>query len=447
MNEAERCDRMSMMHAGEVLDSDTPAALVKKRGADNLEDAFIGYLEEAIGSSDEPEAADFTPPPSTQGKAPKNRWFSLQRLLSYSSREAVELRRDPVRLFMTMVGSVVLMLVMGYGINMDVENLKYAVLDYDQTIASQNYALQIEGSRYFEQQPPLKNAADIDERMRAGNLALAIEIPPGFSRALDKGQQPEIGVWIDGAMPQRAETIKSYIQALHSATVSDGVLSRTGVRPVAPSQVEVRFRYNPELRSLVAMVPAVIPMLLVFIPAMLMALGVVREKELGSIMNLYTTPVTKLEFLLGKQLPYIVLALIGFVLQFILALTLFKVPFTGSLLALFTATVLYVMATTGMGLLASTLTNSQVAALAGTAIGTLIPAIQFSGMVDPVSSLQGLGAFIGEIYPTSHYLTISRGTFSKALSFADLRYSFYPLIIAIPVLTTLSVLLLKKQAK
>lgn len=446
MNEAARCDRMSMMHAGEILDSDTPAALVQKRGAATLEDAFIGYLEEAIGDEGAPEDSIFVAPENTSHQT-KNAWFSLQRLLSYSSREAMELRRDPIRLFMAMVGSMVLMLVMGYGINMDVENLKYAVLDYDQTVASQDYIVQIEGSRYFDQRAPLRNSQDIDERMRSGELALAIEIPPGFGRDLDRGQSPEIGMWIDGAMPLRAETIKSYTQAMHNAAVSDLVLAKTGSRPQLPSHGEVRFRYNPELRSLVAMVPAVIPMLLVFIPAMLMALGVVREKELGSIMNLYTTPVTKLEFLLGKQLPYVALALISFALLFILAITLFKVPFTGSFLTLVLATVLYVVATTGIGLLASTLTNSQVAALAGTAIGTLIPAIQFAGMVDPVSSLQGLGSFIGEIYPTSHYLTISRGTFSKALSFSDLRFSFYPLMIAIPILTMLSVFLLKKQAK
>ena len=446
MNEAARCDRMSMMHAGEILDSDTPAALVQKRGAATLEDAFIGYLEEAIGDEGAPEDSIFVAPENTSHQT-KNAWFSLQRLLSYSSREAMELRRDPIRLFMAMVGSMVLMLVMGYGINMDVENLKYAVLDYDQTVASQDYIVQIEGSRYFDQRAPLRNSQDIDERMRSGELALAIEIPPGFGRDLDRGQSPEIGMWIDGAMPLRAETIKSYTQAMHNAAVSDLVLAKTGSRPQLPSHGEVRFRYNPELRSLVAMVPAVIPMLLVFIPAMLMALGVVREKELGSIMNLYTTPVTKLEFLLGKQLPYVALALISFALLFILAITLFKVPFTGSFLTLVLATVLYVIATTGIGLLASTLTNSQVAALAGTAIGTLIPAIQFAGMVDPVSSLQGLGSFIGEIYPTSHYLTISRGTFSKALSFSELRFSFYPLMIAIPILTMLSVFLLKKQAK
>lgn len=447
MNEAARCDRMSMMHAGEILDSDAPATLVEKRGAATLEDAFIGYLEEAIGDEGTPEDSTFVAPDVATTHAHKSPRFSLQRLLSYSSREAMELRRDPIRLFMAMVGSMVLMMVMGYGINMDVDNLKYAVLDYDRTTASQDYLSQIEGSRYFDQQPPLSGPQDIDERMRSGELALAIEIPPGFGRQLDRGQQPEVGMWIDGAMPLRAETIKSYTQAMHSATVSDWVLSKTGARPQMPSHGEVRFRYNPELRSLVAMVPAVIPMLLVFIPAMLMALGVVREKELGSIMNLYTTPVTKLEFLLGKQLPYVVLAMISFVFLFLLAITLFRVPFTGSFFTLLFATLLYVTATTGIGLLASTLTNSQVAALAGTAIGTLMPAIQFAGMVDPVSSLQGLGAFIGEIYPTSHYLTISRGTFSKALHFSDLRYSFYPLIIAIPLLTMLSVFLLKKQAK
>lgn len=447
MNEAERCDRMSMMHAGVVLDTGTPAELVAKRGAGSLEDAFIGYLEEAMGEEGQPTSAEFTPPVASQPTALKPRRFSLQRLLSYSSREAIELRRDPIRLFMAMVGSVILMLVMGYGINMDVENLSYAVLDYDQSLASQRYISEFEGSRYFEPQAPLRNAEDIDERMRSGALSLAVEIPPGFGRDLAKGAQPELGMWIDGAMPQRAETIKSYTQALHQSTISNWYLETTGARPQAPSVSEIRFRYNPELRSLVAMVPAVIPMMLVFIPAMLMALGVVREKELGSIMNLYTTPVTKLEFLLGKQLPYIGLALISFALQFILAITLFKVPFTGSFLTLLLATVLYVTATTSIGLLASTLTNSQVAALAGTAIATLIPAIQFSGMVDPVSSLQGFGAFIGELYPTSHYLTISRGTFSKGLGFADLRYSFYPLVIAIPVLISLSVLLLKKQEK
>ncbi len=192
------------------------------------------------------------------------------------------------------------------------------------------------------------------------------------------------------------------------------------------------------------MVPAVIPLLLL-IPAILAALAVVREKELGSIINFYVTPTTRLEFLLGKQLPYVALGMLNFLLLTAFAVTLFGVPLKGSFAAEATGALFYVTCATAMGLLISTFTRSQVAAIFGTAVLTLLPAAQFSGMIDPVSSLEGTGALIGRIHPTTHFLTISRGTFSKALGFADLYGSFIPLLIAIPVLLGLSVALLKKQ--
>ncbi len=455
MNEAQRCDRISLMHAGKILASDTPEAMVAQRGSGSLEDVFVDYLAEASGvtlgitddlaniNTDATDAAAAFTPAATSSH-PR---FSLARLLSFSTREATELRRDPFRLTLALLGTVILMLVMGYGISTDVEDLNYAVLDLDRSTVSESYALNISGSRYFLEQSPLESHADIDRRMRAGELAMALEIPPGFGRDLARGAKPEIGVWLDGAMPMRAEVARGYVMGMHAQTLSEAVTAATGIQPAPPADIAVRYRYNPDMRSLIAMVPAVIPMLLVFIPSMLTALGVVREKELGSILNVYTTPVTKLEFLLGKQLPYIGLSMFNFVLMFVIAITLFDVPFKGSLLALFIGALLYVTATTGLGLLMSTLTESQVAAMAGTSIGTLLPAIQFSGMLDPVSSLEGFGAFIGQIYPTTHFLTISRGTFSKALSFGDMSASFIPLLIAIPVLTLASVVLLKKQAR
>jgi len=448
MNEAQRCDRISLMHAGRILASDTPAALVAARGAASLEDAFVGYLAEASGITLAPRhavaQAAATPANPAPGHAAR---FSLARLFSFSRREAVELRRDPFRLTLALLGTVLLMLVMGYGISMDVENLTYAVLDLDRSAASESYTLRISGSRYFSEQAPLQSHADIDQRMRAGELAMALEIPHGFGRDLARGALPEIGVWLDGAMPMRAEVARGYVMGLHAQTLAEGVAAATGSRGAGLGDVAVRYRYNPEMRSLVAMVPAVIPMLLVFIPAMLTALGVVREKEMGSILNVYTTPVTKLEFLLGKQLPYIGLSLLNFVLLFVLAITLFDVPFKGSLAALCLGALLYVTATTGLGLLMSTVTESQVAAMVGTSIGTLLPAIQFSGMLDPVSSLEGVGAWVGMAYPTTHFLTICRGSFSKALGFADLGNAFIPLVIAIPLLTLASALLLSKQAR
>jgi ribosome-dependent ATPase len=443
LSEAERCDRVSFMHAGKVLASDTPAALIEKRGAKDLESAFISYLEEVVkdGQTGDASAAAAEVPmqQATDTPRPAPRSFNPRRMFSYARREARELQRDPIRATLALVGSVILMLIMAYGISFDVEDLSFAVLDRDQTTTSQNYVTDIAGSRYFNEKQPIADYDDLDRRMRAGELALAIEIPPGFGRDVARNHAVQIGAWIDGAMPMRAETVQGYVQALHAQWLS----SKGGV--ASPVNIEIRYRYNPDVKSLVAMVPAVIPMLLILIPAMLTALSVVREKELGSIVNLYVTPTTRLEFLLGKQLPYIALALLNFLLLALMAVTLFGVPLKGSFWTLAAGAVPYVISATAMGLLMSSFMKSQVAAIFGTAIATMIPAQLYSGMINPVSSLEGFGAFIGRIYPTTYFLTISRGTFSKALHFADLQGAFVPLLIAIPVLILACVALLKKQ--
>ena len=442
MNEAERCDRISLMHAGKVLASGTPQELVEKRGAASLEEAFIAYLQEAAGQSNEAEA----PPVIHDTTHAPRQGFSLRRLFSYSRREALELRRDPVRSTLALMGTVILMLIMGYGISMDVENLRFAVLDRDQTVSSQAWTLNLSGSRYFIEQPLLTSYDELDRRMRAGDITVAIEIPPNFGRDIARGTPVELGVWIDGAMPSRAETVKGYVQAMHQSWLQD-VASRQST-PASQSgliNIETRYRYNPDVKSLPAIVPAVIPLLLMMIPSMLSALSVVREKELGSIINLYVTPTTRSEFLLGKQLPYIALGMLNFFLLCGLSVFVFGVPHKGSFLTLTLAALLYIIIATGMGLLISTFMKSQIAAIFGTAIITLIPATQFSGMIDPVASLEGPGRWIGEVYPTSHFLTIARGTFSKALDLTDLWQLFIPLLIAIPLVMGLSILLLKKQ--
>ena len=450
MNEAERCDRISLMHAGKVLVSDAPAELVRKKGAPSLEAAFIAYLEEAGGGTAAAEAQESEAPgqkaavQAPQQKQQRSR-FSLGRMLSYMWRETLELRRDPVRLTLALGGSVLLLFVIGFGISLDVEDLSYAVLDHDQTTLSQNYTNNLAGSRYFVERPPLRDYADIDKRMRSGELSLAIEIPPGFARDVQRGAPAQVGAWIDGAMPMRAETVQGYVQGMHQLWLADQALHRYGITMSNPVAIQTRYRYNPDVKSLPAMVPAVIPLLLLMLPAMLAALSVVREKELGSIINLYVTPVTRLEFLLGKQVPYVVLAMFNFALMALLAVTAFGVPIKGSLPTLIGATFIFNICATGIGLFASTFTRSQIAALFVTMIGTMIPAIQFSGLLNPVSSMEGVGKAIGLMYPATHMLNISRGVFNKALGFGDLHASFWPLIVAIPVILGVTVALLKKQ--
>lgn len=451
MNEAERCDRISLMHAGKVLVSDTPANLAADH-QDSLEQAFIWHLQQAgagapTAAVSEPATLDQTAVPAKK-PASRNRLFSWRRLFSYSRREALELKGDPIRGALALFGSLVLLLFFGYGITMDVDDLTFAVLDQDQSLLSQNYAQNLAGSRYFIQKPDLTSQAQLDARMRSGELALALEIPPGFGRRLSRGEPVEIGAWIDGAMPTRAETTKGYVLGMHLYWLAQQARLHGGSRKLSQQAVvQTRFRYNPDIRSLVAMVPALIPMLLLMIPALLTALSVVREKELGSIINLYVTPVSRLEFLLGKQLPYLLLALLNYALMLLMAVTLFAVPFTGSLLALSLSVLVFVIFATAFGLLASTFTRSQIAAILLTVLGTIIPAVQFAGMINPVSALEGGGRLIGELHPASHMLTISRGVFSKGLQLADIYPSLLAITAAVPVVLLSALLLLKKQER
>ncbi|MCK9261902.1 MAG: ribosome-associated ATPase/putative transporter RbbA [Azoarcus sp.] len=457
MNEAERCDRISLMHAGRVLASDTPAALKAAHATDTLETAFIEVLEQAIGPDTStgdgaPAAAEavgaVVAPPAAAASAANHRHaaFSLRRLLGYAYREMLELRRDPIRLTFALLGSVLLMLILGFGITLDVENLRFAVLDRDDSPESRMVVENIGGSRYFVEQPPIHDSDELDRRMQSGEIALALEIPSGFGRDLRRGDIPSLAAWIDGAMPFRGETLRGYVIGLHAQTMTELVASRTGRVPESlPVTIETRYRYNQDFKSLNAMVPAVIPLLLVFIPAILTALSVVREKELGSITNLYVTPVTRLEFLLGKQLPYIALSMVSYVGLVLLAVLVFQVPVKGSVLLLSGAALIYVTATTGIGLLVSSFTRTQIAALAATAILTMLPTIQFAGLTDPVTSLDGFGRVVGELWPATYFLLISRGIFTKDLGLASLQAPIGMLMLFVPVLIGLCVLLLHKQ--
>ena len=453
MNEGERCDRISLMHAGRVLATGAPAALVRARGAATLEEAFIAYLEEAgpeSGTAQATPASIGAAQPTAAGPAERARALplALSRLAACAFRESLELRRDPIRLAFALLGSVLLMVVLGYGISLDVENVAFAALDGDQSPESRDYLQSIAGSRYFIQRPSIHTSAELDRRLRSGELALAIEIPPTFAQGVKRGRSPEIGVWVDGAMPFRGEAIRGYMWGVHRDYLAS--LAQRGTdaasRPAAVN-IEMRYRYNQDFRSLDAMVPAIIPLLLLFIPSILTALAVVREKELGSITNLYVTPVTRLEFLLGKQLPYVTLAMVSFSVLLALAVFAFRVPLKGSLAALAVAALLYATTATGFGLLMSAFTRTQVAALFGTAIATLTPATQFSGLTNPASSLEGAGRVIGSIFPTTYFLIISRGTFNKALGFGDLSGPFLALAAFIPVVILFSLLLLRKQAR
>lgn len=446
MNEAQRCDRISLMHAGQVLACDTPSALQTQFAGDTLEDAFVRCLEQAQG----PVEAPATDAPLNTTAAPtllrQRRGFSLKRLFALANREGKELLRDKVRLAFALLGALFMMVIFGFGISLDVENLAFAVYDQDQSPQSRAYLEAFRGSRYFDEQAPITDLGQMHRRLQRSEIKLALEIPPGFGRDLYAGRQPTVAAWLDGGMPFRAETSRNYVEAVHQGNLALLASLSSAAQPAQPLvNLETRFRYNQDVVSVNAIGPGVMALILAFIPAMLTALGIVREKELGSITNFYATPLTRLEFLLGKQVPYLIVSLINLALLVAMNRWLFGVPFKGSAFALACGGVLYLLATTSMGMLISAFTRTQIAAILGTMIITSLPTIQFSGLIVPRSSLEGTAAVMGQLFPAGYFLDIAVGTFTKALSLRELWPQCLALLGFFLAFTGLSLAMLKKQ--
>jgi len=417
---------MSMMHAGKVLAQGPPAQLVEERKAKNLEAAFIGYLEDAAAKSAAEKPAMAAPPPEPAAEGPVHQdsdtsgRFTFSRVWAFARREAIELMHDNVRLAFAILGPILLMIVFGYGISLDIDHLAYSVLDFNGSQASRVYSDSFRGSEYYDEKSPIADYGELDRRLRNGELRFALEIPPGFQRDLSREHRPIVGAYFDAAVPFRAETARSYVentQGKYEAALRE---AKGLPAPPQPATIDSRALYNQSFESVYAMVPGDIMLLLILIPSMLTALSVVREKELGSIANFYAAPATKAEFLLGKQLPYVAVSLIQFATLVGLAVFLFHVPIKGSLGALVLGGAIYVLASTGFGLLISVFVSTQTAAIFAAAIIAILPAVQFSGMFVPTSSLTGAGWFAAKIFPSTYFQSVSVGSFTKALGFAAL---------------------------
>jgi ribosome-dependent ATPase len=460
MNEGMRCDRISLMNAGRVLACDAPQKLIDERGATGLEEAFIGYMEDAIA---EAAAGKPAPEPAAAGvpvaeKAPEahveaakaGSWaLRFTRMLAYTRNETMQILRDPIRLTFAFLGSALLMLVFGFGITTDVEHIRYATFDQDQTPESRAYLEQFSGSkRYFSQQRPVTSADDALKRLQSDDVSMVLEIPPNFGRDARRGAGPEVLAQVDGAMTFRGETVAQYAQGVHATMMKDPAAGLpTSLPQKYTPDIQNRFMYNPTFESIYSMVPSVPALLLLLIPAILMTVAIVREKELGSMINFYVTPTGRLEYLVGKQLPYIAIGMINFFILAIMTVVVFGVPIKGSFLMLTLCTLLYVMSTTGIGMVTSTFTGSQVAAVFVTAILTIVPTIQFSGLLQPVSTLEGGAKIVGSIWPASYYMHSSLGTYTKGLSPGLMMGDILFLAGSIPVLLAISFAGLKKQER
>ena len=374
--------------------------------------------------------------------------YRFSMIWTFARREAKELLRDKIRLFFAVFGPLIIMASVSWGISFDVRNLKFAVYDRDQTAASRELVEYFDGSRYFLQQPPIQSEAEIDTVLKSSGAILVIDIPSGFGRDLARGLKPEVGFYVDGSMPFNATNIRGYIGSLITAYTKDRIAeSGLPVSLKAPAGIEPRFMYNQDFDSINAIAPGVMMLVLMMIPAMMSAVGVVREREIGSIANFYASPAAVAQYLIGKQLPYIAVGMVNFAAMMLMIIYLFGVPLKGSFTGLAIGTLLMVSASTALGLLISCFVRSQLAAIFATAIITMIPAQTYSGFLYPLSTMEGGALIIGKTFPSSWYYTVSVGSFTKGLHTADLLHEYAAIAAFAATSLILACLLLKKQEK
>ena len=351
--------------------------------------------------------------------------MNLRRIAAVASKEWRETVRDRMFFLLAFLLPILWMLVFGYGLVLDVENIPFAMVDRDHSALSRDYLYRFSESRYFSFQGDLANEKDADALLQNGKIRAAIIVPEKFEERLLAGQSVGIQTLIDGTFPLRTDITKGYVIAINSAFSEEQLVDffsrRNGISRsqaevrIRPIKLEVRYLYNEEVRSTWSMVPALVMFILMLSSPMLTALGIVREKETGSIYNIYSSTVTRIEFLVGKLLPYILISWVNALVLWVMGTVWFGVPFKGNLLFFLAASLVFVMSSTGIGLLVSLLVRTQIAALLITMIVGILPTILYSGLMVPVSSLNAGSQFQAHLFPGMYYTNIVRGAYLKGV--------------------------------
>ncbi|MGO8928641.1 MAG: ABC transporter permease [Limisphaerales bacterium] len=381
--------------------------------------------------------------------------MNFKRIRTLAYKEWRELVRDRLFFSLSILVPAILMLIFGFGLSLDVENIPLAIVDYDHSALSREYAHKFIDSRYFNFKGYSRDERTIDRMLTRAEIRAALVIPKDFERSLLAGQPATVQTLLDGTFPFRSTTTKGYVRAINSAISSEvlarylsqagGIPSEQALRMVQPVRLEVRYLYNQSVESIWSLAPKLIMVILIIAPPFMTALGVVREKESGSIYNIYASTVSRGEFLVGKLAPYVGVSIFNAVVLWVMAITIFGAPFKGNPLFFFCASALYVVCTTGIGVVVSTFARTQIAAMIATAVLTVVPAVLYSGVLIPVSSLSPTTKVVAHLLPAMYFTNIVLGAFLKGVGLNVLWGNVLVLALYATGLFTIGYLLFRKR--
>lgn len=373
----------------------------------------------------------------------------LARLVAILKKEFRELLRDPLYLTFALIAPVIIIVLMGYGMILDVKNIPVSFIDYDRTQLSREYRFSFTNSDYFKFYRFIDSYKEAEEVIQSGECRIVVVIPPDFSRKLYSGKPAQVQILIDGSFPMRAEVMKGYVSAINNQfnqRLLKDFAQRQGISQFTfPISVEMRAWYNPAMESKNFILPGELVTTLMFYSVLLASLIVVREKESGSIFNLYCSPVKPWEVVFGKAIPYITVSFFTYLIIFVLTVLLFKTKFIGSFIFLTFSTVIYLFCTVGVGVLISVLAKTQITAMLIAFLGTIIPSFIYSGYFSPITSMSETGQLISKTIPASYFMDIVRGVYLKGIGIESHITDLISLLLYATVVYSLAILFFRKR--
>ncbi|MBI4352964.1 MAG: ABC transporter permease [Candidatus Omnitrophica bacterium] len=360
--------------------------------------------------------------------------FSVRRFKAVAQKEFLELRRNPLFFLMTVLAPLILFFLFAYGFPLDAKNIPMGVLDLDKSALSRTLLDKFEAGKAFRIKQTAGDYASLEKELSLGRIRAILAIPADFSRNLKRGLPVTLQILVDGSYPNRANLVSGYAEAtifsFRTEILRDFFIKAFGSAGAAdlPIDLSVSVWYNPSFRSEDFIIPGIIAIIMMFFPPLVSAISLAKEKETGSILNMYCSSVTKTEYLLGKMTPYVLISYVNFLIFLLCALFIFEVPLRGDLPALLIVSAFYTATAVAMGLSIAVCVNTQIAAILITAMVTLTPSFLYSGFMVPVSSIGEEGRLLAYGLPATHYIDVARKIMVKGVGFAEVKLSVLALV-------------------
>ncbi|MCA9552352.1 MAG: ABC transporter permease [Myxococcales bacterium] len=367
----------------------------------------------------------------------------ITRLWALAKKEVLHMARDPQVILLALGMPLLLVVLFGYAVSFDVEDVPLAVVDQDHSPASRDFAARMDESDAFRIRFRLESEAEAEALFRADKVKAALVIPEGYARSLTRGEPTELQLLMDGADGTTARVAVGYASQMGQLETLRRV--QDGLTMSMPLEPRVRTWFNPTMDSAVFVVPGLVAIILAVLSVLLAALTVAREWERGSMEQLFATPVDRLAVVLGKVLPYVALGILQFMLVLAAGAWLFDVPLRGRFVTVLLAVILFLTCSIGQGLLISMVTRNQQVATQVGAVSSILPALLLSGFLFPVENMPLILQVISRIVPARYLISVLRAVLLQGRSITDLGGPFLSLVLLAIALITLTTLKFRRR--